>query len=242
MAELITGIFYNRASAEAAVDKLENFGYERDDISVIMHDRTMAKEFAADTGTTAGTAHKAADAAKSAAKVGGALAAILAGAAAIGAMRRDDTSDRSNTAVGTDRTASGLTPATTTTTTTTMDRSTAGTTDLGGTYRAGQSGIGVSESGYAGSASNGLEDTGARPGVGATSTGSVPDAKPFIAGPLATILLPALGAGLLSAFSKAGIPKEYADRYAQGLENNGIVIGVQAHPGDESRVRQALNQ
>jgi len=84
MAELITGIFYNRASAEAAVDKLENFGYERDDISVIMHDRTMAKEFAADTGTTAGTAHKAADAAKSAAKVAGALAAILAGAAATG--------------------------------------------------------------------------------------------------------------------------------------------------------------
>jgi len=143
--------------------------------------------------------------------------------------------------VGTDRTASGLTPATATTTTT-MDRSTAGTTDLGGTYRVGQSGIGVSESGYAGSASDLLEDTSARPDVGATSTGSSQDAKPFIAGPLAAILLPALGAGLLSAFSKAGIPKEHADRYAQGLESNGIVIGVETHPGDESRVRQALNQ
>ncbi len=232
MAELITGIYYNRTSAEAAVDKLENFGYQRDDISVIMHDRTMAKEFAADTGTTAGTAHKAADAAKSAAKVGGALAAILAGAAAIGAMRRDDTSDKTNTIAGTD-----VRPTTSAT-----DRSTVGTADVGGTYRAGQSGVDVSTARYSGSSSSTLEDTGARTDLPAASSGSTPDAKPFMAGPLAAVLLPALGAGLLSAFSKAGIPKEHADRYAKGLESGGIVVGVEARSGDESRVRQALNQ
>ncbi len=44
MADLITGIFYNRAAAETAVDQLETLGYERDQISVLMHDQTRAKE------------------------------------------------------------------------------------------------------------------------------------------------------------------------------------------------------
>jgi len=43
MADLITGIFYNRASAETAVDQLETLGYERDQISVLMHDRRGQK-------------------------------------------------------------------------------------------------------------------------------------------------------------------------------------------------------
>lgn len=49
-----TGIFYNRHDAEEAVRLLHELGYRDDEISVIMSDRTRAKEFAQSTGTKVG--------------------------------------------------------------------------------------------------------------------------------------------------------------------------------------------
>lgn len=49
-----TGIFYSRHDAEEAVRLLHELGYRDDEISVIMSDRTRAKEFAASTGSKVG--------------------------------------------------------------------------------------------------------------------------------------------------------------------------------------------
>ena len=49
-----TGIFYNRHDAEEAVRLLHEIGYRDDEISVIMSDRTRAKEFAESTGSKVG--------------------------------------------------------------------------------------------------------------------------------------------------------------------------------------------
>jgi len=49
-----TGIFYNRHDAEEAVKLLHELGYEDDEISVIMSDKTRAKEFAESTGSKVG--------------------------------------------------------------------------------------------------------------------------------------------------------------------------------------------
>lgn len=49
-----TGIFYNRHDAEEAVKMLHELGYRDDEISVMMSDRTRAKEFAESTGSKVG--------------------------------------------------------------------------------------------------------------------------------------------------------------------------------------------
>jgi hypothetical protein len=49
-----TGIFYSRHDAEEAVSLLHELGYRDDEISVIMSDRTRAKEFAESTGSKVG--------------------------------------------------------------------------------------------------------------------------------------------------------------------------------------------
>lgn len=78
MAQLITGIFRDRTSAESAVDSLEHLGYKREDISVLMHDRTRMKDFADLTGTAEG-GQKSSTGAKIGASIGGTLAAIVSG-------------------------------------------------------------------------------------------------------------------------------------------------------------------
>jgi hypothetical protein len=75
-----TGIYDDRASAERAVDHLHGLGYGRDDISVLMHDKTREKEFAEATGT-----HTAQGAVTGAA-VGGGLGAIIAALTATGSV------------------------------------------------------------------------------------------------------------------------------------------------------------
>lgn len=49
-----TGIFHDRHDAEEAVNLLHELGYRDDEISVIMSDRTRAKEFAESTGSKVG--------------------------------------------------------------------------------------------------------------------------------------------------------------------------------------------
>ena len=75
-----TGIYDDRASAEAAVNQLYALGYTRDDIGVMMSDRTAARDFSEKTGT------KAATGAATGAAVGGGLGAIVAGLMATGSV------------------------------------------------------------------------------------------------------------------------------------------------------------
>jgi len=96
MADLITGVFYSRGAAEAVVDQLETLGYEREEISVMMHDQTRAKEFAEMTGTAA-TGDTSSRGAKIGAGVGGALAAIVSGIA----VKRNESSDHDSVVIPT---------------------------------------------------------------------------------------------------------------------------------------------
>src|SRR3982750_254825 len=77
-AKLITGVFKTKVAAEAAVDALMKRGYTRDDISVLMSDATLSKEFALQTRT------HAADGLGIGGAVGGAVGAVLAAIAAVG--------------------------------------------------------------------------------------------------------------------------------------------------------------
>jgi len=80
MADLITGMFRSRASAERAVSDLQGLGYAQNDISVMMQDQTRARDFAADTGS------KAAEGAGVGAGIGGTLGAIIAAVTATGSV------------------------------------------------------------------------------------------------------------------------------------------------------------
>ena len=80
MADLITGIFQNRAAAERAVTDLQSLGYSQNDISVMMNDQTRTREFADATGT------KASEGAGVGAGIGGTLGAIIAALTATGSV------------------------------------------------------------------------------------------------------------------------------------------------------------
>jgi hypothetical protein len=78
MAGLVTGLYENRAAAEAAVEQLLDAGFSRDDISVLMSDATRGREFGVAPST------KAPEGATAGAAIGGALGAIAAGLIAAG--------------------------------------------------------------------------------------------------------------------------------------------------------------
>jgi hypothetical protein len=78
MAKLVTGLFKNRVSADAAIREINNWGYTRDDISVMMSDTTRSKEFGLEAGS------KAAGGAGIGGAVGGVAGAVLAALAAVG--------------------------------------------------------------------------------------------------------------------------------------------------------------
>ncbi len=245
MADLITGIFHNRSTAESAVDRLEALGYEREEISVLMHDQTMAKEFAEHTGTAAAGQKKAAGA-KLGASIGGALAAIVGGMAAKSAGQ-DDRGEQGATRstvlpthsdpplISSQRVSSGGTRA--------DDLSAASrTTSLESTsYGAGQRG----DSSYVVTPSVSSGVTGAR--IGDTSSGtsqsrsSTPESgSSVVAGPLAATLAGAGLGGLIGALAGAGVDKKLAERYEKDLNTGGIVIGVAAKSGNDTKVRDIL--
>jgi Heat induced stress protein YflT len=74
------GIFDDRDTAEAAVNRLHGLGYQPDDIGVMMSDKTAARDFAHDTGS------KVAKGAATGAAIGGGLGAIVAGLTATGSV------------------------------------------------------------------------------------------------------------------------------------------------------------
>src|SRR5207247_9059637 len=74
----VTGFFKTRAAAEAAVDAIIKRGYSRDDISVLMSDATLDKEFAVQTRS------HAADGLGIGGAIGGTVGATLLAIAAVG--------------------------------------------------------------------------------------------------------------------------------------------------------------
>lgn len=78
MSNLVTGLFKNKLSAEAAVDALQRRGYSNKEITVLMSEATRTKHFALETKT------QAASGAGIGGAVGGAVGATIAAIAAIG--------------------------------------------------------------------------------------------------------------------------------------------------------------
>jgi hypothetical protein len=78
MATLVSGLFKTRSAAERAVENLVDYGYSRDDISLLMSDATRGREFALQMAT------KAPEGAATGATIGGVIGAIAAGLVAMG--------------------------------------------------------------------------------------------------------------------------------------------------------------
>lgn len=82
---MVTGLFPDRESAEAAYNAAHARGYSKDDVNLVMSDETRNRHF---SGTTAGKetelGNKAAEGAGIGAGIGGTVGAILAGIAAVG--------------------------------------------------------------------------------------------------------------------------------------------------------------
>lgn len=74
------GVYYDRNSAEGAVNRLGEMGYDRNDISVMSKDPEHARRFAEATGT------KAPEGTVTGGVIGGALGAIIAGLTATGSI------------------------------------------------------------------------------------------------------------------------------------------------------------
>ncbi len=148
---MVTGMFRSREDAERAYGSLTNRGYSKDDINVLMSDKTRETHFA-DGDTELGS--KAMEGAGVGSAIGGTLGAVIAGIAAIG--------------------TSILIP-----------------------------GLGL-----------------------------------LVAGPLAAALAGAgaggLTGGLIGALVGSGIPEETAKQYETGINEGGIVVGVQPRNADDA--------
>jgi hypothetical protein len=80
---LVTGLFTDRASAEAAYNATAARGYNNDDVDVVMSDETRTRHFVP-AGTETELGNKAAEGAGIGGAIGGTLGAIAAAVAAIG--------------------------------------------------------------------------------------------------------------------------------------------------------------
>lgn len=81
---VVTGLFYDRDSAERAYQTVANRGYDAKDINLVMADETRSKHFpGTDEGTTE-LSSKAAEGAGIGGAIGGTLGATLAAITAVG--------------------------------------------------------------------------------------------------------------------------------------------------------------
>ena len=82
---MVTGLFPDRTSAEAAYDTAYSRGYSKDDVNLVMSDDTRKRHFSGDTvGKETELGSKAAEGAGIGGAIGGTLGAILASMAAVG--------------------------------------------------------------------------------------------------------------------------------------------------------------
>ena len=80
---MVTGLFRDRDSAEAAYGSLTSRGYSKDDVNLMMSDDTRKKHFT-DDGRETEIGNKALEGAGTGAAIGGTIGATLAAIAAIG--------------------------------------------------------------------------------------------------------------------------------------------------------------
>ena len=83
---LVTGLFPDRASAEAAYNSAHSRGYSKDDVNLVMSDDTRKRHFSGDSsmGKETELGNKAAEGAGIGGAIGGTVGAIIAGIAAVG--------------------------------------------------------------------------------------------------------------------------------------------------------------
>jgi hypothetical protein len=81
--KMLTGMFNDRDSAESAYSSLENRGYTKDDVNILMSDETRKKHFSKD-GPKTDLGSKAMEGAGKGSAIGGTLGAIVGAVAAIG--------------------------------------------------------------------------------------------------------------------------------------------------------------
>ncbi len=150
--KMVTGMFRTREDAERAYGSVTSRGYSKDDVNLLMSDKTRDTHFADGADTELGS--KALEGAGVGSAIGGTLGAVIAGIAAIG--------------------TSILIP-----------------------------GLGL-----------------------------------LVAGPLAAALAGAgaggLTGGLVGALVGSGIPEETAKQYEQGINEGGIVVGVQPRNAEDA--------
>ncbi len=149
---MVTGMFRSREDAERAYNSVTSRGYHKDDVNLLMSDKTRDTQFADGADTELGS--KALEGAGVGSAIGGTLGAVIAGIAAIG--------------------TSVLIP-----------------------------GLGL-----------------------------------LVAGPLAAALAGAgaggLTGGLVGALVGSGIPEETAKQYESGINDGGIVVGVQPRNAEDA--------
>ncbi|MGI8787962.1 MAG: glycine zipper domain-containing protein [Pyrinomonadaceae bacterium] len=80
---IVSGLFNDRVSAEKAYSSLENRGYSKDDVNLMMSDKTRDAQFGQGTPDTE-LGSKALEGAGTGSAIGGTLGAVIAGIAAIG--------------------------------------------------------------------------------------------------------------------------------------------------------------
>lgn len=81
---LVTGLFYDRDSAERAYQAMSDRGYDTNDLNLVMSDEARQKHFANDQNVTTELGNKAAEGAGIGGAVGGTLGAVLAAITAAG--------------------------------------------------------------------------------------------------------------------------------------------------------------
>lgn len=84
--QLVTGIFPDRTSAEAAYNAAHSRGYSKDDVNLVMSDETRTRHFPATDGANVETelGNKAAEGAGIGGAIGGTVGAAIAAVAAMG--------------------------------------------------------------------------------------------------------------------------------------------------------------
>jgi hypothetical protein len=82
---MVTGLFYDRDSAERAYQAMSDRGYDTNDLNLVMSDETRQKHFSDNSGgTTTELGTKAAEGAGIGGAIGGTLGAVLAAVTAAG--------------------------------------------------------------------------------------------------------------------------------------------------------------
>jgi len=81
---MVTGLFSDRTSAERAYGAITSRGYDKDDVNLVMSDKTRKAHFANSDNVDTELGNKAAEGAGVGGAIGGTLGAIVAAVAAVG--------------------------------------------------------------------------------------------------------------------------------------------------------------